>query len=374
MMIPHFVWQIFFYAFCTVTAIQVIYYLYFFSRLAFYKEKPKTTINQHPVSVIICAKNEAANLAKNLPGILVQNYRTTHEIIVVNDNSEDESRYIIDEYKKDFKNLTMIELVQEAKHIIGKKFPLSMGIKSSKYETLLLTDADCVPASENWVSRMQDGYRDEIEIVFGYGAYIKSPGILNKLIRFETFHTALQYFSYSLAGLPYMGVGRNLSYKKDLFIRNKGFSSMNHLPSGDDDLFINQVATKKNTAIVIDAEAHTLSEPKTTFNEWMKQKNRHYTTAKFYSSKHKILLGLYSSSFFLFYPLFIISLIFCNWWISLSVFGVRFLLQAFVYSKTMKKLNEKDLLPWFFFLDLWMFVYQALFIPALFKKPQPNWN
>lgn len=373
-MIPQFVWQIFFYSFCLVTAIQVIYYLYFFCRLAFYKEKPKTTINQHPVSVIICAKNEAANLAKNLPGILVQNYRTTHEIIVVNDNSEDESRYIIDEYKKDFKNLTMIELVQEAKHIIGKKFPLSMGIKSSKYETLLLTDADCVPASENWVSKMQDGYRDGIEIVFGYGAYIKSPGILNKLIRFETFHTALQYFSYSLAGLPYMGVGRNLSYKKDLFIRNKGFSSMNHLPSGDDDLFINQVASKKNTAIVIDSDAHTLSEPKTTFNEWMKQKNRHYTTAKFYSSKHKILLGLYSASFFLFYPLFIISVIFFSWWISLSVFGVRFLLQAFVYSKTMKKLNEKDLLPWFFFLDLWMFVYQALFIPALFKKPQPNWN
>jgi len=374
MIIPQIVWQIVFYAFCAVTAVQVFYYLYFFCRLAFYKEKQKTVINQHPVSVIICAKNEAENLANNLPGVLVQKYRTTNEIIVVNDNSEDESRYIIDEYKKDFKNLSMIELFQEAKLITGKKFPLSMGIKSSKYETLLLTDADCVPASENWVSRMQDGYSEGTEIVFGYGAYNKLPGVLNKLIRFETFHTALQFLSYSLAGLPYMGVGRNLSYKKEVFIRNKGFSSINHLPSGDDDLFINQVANKKNTAIVIHPDAHTLSEPKKTFNEWMKQKNRHYTTAKFYSFKHKFFLGLYSASFFLFYPLLIVSMVFFSWWMALSVFGVRFLLQAFVYSKSMKKLNESDLLPWFFLLDLWMFLYQVLFIPALFKRPQQNWN
>jgi hypothetical protein len=171
-----------------------------------------------------------------------------------------------------------------------------------------------------------------------------------------------------------MGVGRNLSYKKEVFIRNKGFSSINHLPSGDDDLFINQVANKKNTAIVIHPDAHTLSEPKKTFNEWMKQKNRHYTTAKFYSFKHKFFLGLYSASFFLFYPLLVVSMVFFSWWMALSVFGVRFLLQAFVYSKSMKKLNESDLLPWFFLLDLWMFLYQVLFIPALFKRPQQNWN
>ena len=62
---------------------------------------------------------------------------------------------------------------------------------------------------------MQDGYRPGIEVVLGYGAYKKYPGFLNKLIRFETFHTALQYFSYALAGKPYMGVGRNLSYRKE---------------------------------------------------------------------------------------------------------------------------------------------------------------
>ena len=366
--------EILFIIFCVVIAIQVFYYLYFFARLAFYKAPAKIENISQPVSVIVCARDEALNLTKNLPGILVQHYDATNEVIVVNDNSVDESKYILDEFKKSFKNINHIELTQEAKLISGKKFPLSIGIKSAKYETLLLTDADCVPSSEFWIERMQAGYNENVEIVLGYGTYYKKPGLLNKLIRFETFHTALQYFSYALAGTPYMGVGRNLSYKRNVFFRNKGFSSINHILSGDDDLFINKVANKTNTAIVIDKDAHTLSEPKTTWTSWMKQKYRHYTTSKYYKSKHKFLLSLYAFSMALVYPLLAASIIFFNWWIALAVFGVRFLLQFLVYAKSMKKLNEADLIPYFLFLDIWTFFYYFLFSFALFKRPEKTWK
>ena len=266
-----------FICFCVVIAVQLFYYLYFFSKLAQYKPPLKSSSQQYPVSVIVCARDEAENIARNLPGILVQQYKTTHEIIVVNDNSTDETKYLLDELKKTFKNLNPVPLMQEAKMIPGKKFPLSIGIKSAKYEVVLLTDADCVPASENWIYKMQDGFYGGKQIVLGYGAYHKHPGMLNKLIRFETFHSALQYLSFALAGMPYMGVGRNLSYKKELFFNNKGFSSINHIPGGDDDLFINKVATKDNTAIVIDKEAHTLSEPEKTWSKWQRQKFSHHT-------------------------------------------------------------------------------------------------
>ncbi len=374
MTIPPETWEILFYVFCGIITFQVFYYLIFFCRLAFYKPKARQENFDHPVSVIVCARDEANNLVKNLPGVLVQQYQSTHEIVVVNDNSLDESKYILDEFKKSFKNLNHLELTQEAKFIIGKKFPLSMGIKSAKYETLLLTDADCVPASELWIQKMQEGYGEGIEIVLGYGAYHKKSGLLNKLIRFETYFTALQYFSFALAGIPYMGVGRNLSYKREVFIRNKGFSSINQIPSGDDDLFINQVATRKNTAIVIDHAAHTLSEPKTSWGEWSRQKFRHYTTSKFYRAKHKFWLGLHSITLFFLYPLLAVSIIFYNWWMPLAVFGVRFFLQAMVYYRTMKKLNEKDLWPWFLFFDLWMFFYYIFFVPAIWRKPRKNWE
>ncbi len=373
MAIPPIVWIIFFYAFCAVIAIQVFYYLYFFSRLAFYKEPLRENTHEHPVSVVICARDEADNLSKNLPGVLVQDYKTTHEVIIVNDNSADEGRYVIDEFQKSFKNINHIHLTQEAKMISGKKFPLSIGIKSAKYEIVLLTDADCTPASEFWMQKIQDAYDDDTEIVLGYGAYHKRPGLLNTLIRFETFHTAIQYLSYALAGKPYMGVGRNLSYKKDVFLRNKGFSSINQIPSGDDDLFINQVATKKNTAIVIDHEAHTISEAKKRWSDWMRQKYRHYTTGKYYKPVHKFLLGLYSMSLFLIYPLLAVSIIFFNWWIALAVFGVRLIVQSIVFYKGMKKLNESDLWPWFLFLDIWMFFYFIFTLPAIWKAPRKNW-
>jgi len=372
--IPDLLRLIIFTCFCAVIAIQLFYYLYFFNRLAQYRAPVKSESQEYPVSVIICARDEAENIARNLPGILVQQYRTTHEIIVVNDNSTDETKFLLDEFRKSFKNINPVALTQEAKMIPGKKFPLSMGIKSSKYEVVLLTDADCVPASENWIQKMQEAYHDDVQIVLGYGAFHKKQGLLNKLIRFETFHSALQYFSFALAGMPYMGVGRNLSYKKELFFNNKGFSSINHIPGGDDDLFINKVATKDNTAIVIEPEAHTLSEPKRSFAEWQKQKYRHYTTSKYYKSRHKFLLGLYSFSQVMIYPLFITALLFYNWWLALAVLGLRIIIQAAVWYKSMHKLNEADLWPYFILLDIWMFFYYLLFTPALFKKPAKNWS
>ncbi|MEI9942709.1 MAG: glycosyltransferase [Chitinophagaceae bacterium] len=256
----------------------------------------------------------------------------------------------LQELKKKFKSLNVVELTQEAKLISGKKYPLSIGIREAKYEILLLTDADCVPASEFWIEKMQSAYDEKTEIVLGYGAYHKTSGLLNKLIRFETFHTALQYLSYAMAGMPYMGVGRNLSYKKDLFLRNKGFASINHIPSGDDDLFVNKVATKTNTAVMIDSDAVTRSIPKTTWKDWLKQKSRHYTTARFYKPVHKFLLGVYFFSQFLFYPLLIASFIFFDWRFVLGVFAIRFVVQGFILKKPwrtwMKKISGPGTFSW----------------------------
>ncbi|RYY56865.1 MAG: glycosyltransferase [Chitinophagaceae bacterium] len=365
---------ILFSAFAAAAAIQVFYYLFFFRRISWYQPKERGNSQQHPVSVIVCARDEDENLAKFLPGILVQKYPTSYQVITVNDNSLDDSKYILEELGKTFKNLHVVELKQEAKLISGKKYPLSIGIREARHEILLLTDADCVPASENWIHRMQDAYEDGIEIVLGYGAYHKKKGMLNKLIRFETFHTALQYLSYSLAGTPYMGVGRNLSYKKDLFLRNKGFSSINHIPSGDDDLFINRVATSTNTAVVIDPDAMTYSLPETTWSGWLKQKRRHYSTSRFYKRKHKYLLGLYFTTQFLYYPLLAASLIFFDWRIVAAVALLRLVIQGIVLSKAMKKMGEPDLRGWFLVLDIWMFFYYIIFVPALWKKPSKRWN
>lgn len=366
--------EILFFAFCFITLVQVFYYLWFFVRLAVYKKPTRSTIQQHPVSIIVCARDEAQNLADNLPDVLQQQYKSTFEVVAVNDNSYDDSKYVLEYLQKPFKNLRPIELKQEARHIAGKKFPLSIGIKEAKYELLLLTDADCKPASPNWIDHMQEAFAPGKEVVLGYGAYNRAPGFLNKIIRFETFLSALQYFSYALAGIPYMGVGRNLAYKKELFFRNKGFSMHNQIPGGDDDLFINRIATKSNTAIVIDKEAFTYSQAKTRWSTWRSQKARHYTTSKHYKGHHKFFLGLFSFSHFLFYPLFVASIVFFCWWMALVAFGFRFLVQGIIYYSTMRKLGEKDLFWIYPLLDVWQWLYYLLFANTLFIRPKTNWK
>ena len=151
-------WEFIFYLFCFAGFVQIFYYSFFYSRVAFYREKKRQQSQQHPVSVIICAKDEDENIARYFPGVLVQKYPSTHEVIVVNDNSVDDSKYILEELQKTFKLLQIVDLKQEAKLISGKKYPLSIGIKEAKHEIVLLTDADCVPASEFWIQKMQDAY------------------------------------------------------------------------------------------------------------------------------------------------------------------------------------------------------------------------
>ncbi len=358
--------------FCAVTVVQLFYYWYFFARVAFYKPKPKNKTQQHPVSVVICACNEAQNLARFLPGILLQQYKTSHEVVVVNDNSTDDSIYVLNEIRQTFKNLYVINLEQRALTIPGKKYPLSLGLKAAKYEIILLTDADCVPATENWMQKMQEAFDENIDIVLSYGAYHKNKTFLNKLIRFDTFNSALQYLSFALAGNPYMGVGRNMAYRKRMYFENKGFSSIIKVPSGDDDLFINMVANKHNTAVVIDKEAYTLSIPKKTFRDWFYQKSRHLSTAKYYKPGHRWLLGLFAFTHFLFYPLFILAAIFFSWKIALIVFGTRFISYIIVSTMAMNKLDEKDLRGWSWLLDIWMFFYYIIFAASLWKKPVAN--
>ena len=366
--------EILFYSFFFVTIIQIFYYLFFFRRLAYFRPDSGTVRQQQPVSIIICAKNEAARLEANLPKVLQQNYIGAYEVIVVNHNSSDHTRQVLEEFSKTFKHLRALHITGESGEMPGKKYPLSTGIQAATHHVLLLTDADCVPASPAWLLKMQDVYSPGTEVVLGYGAYQKKRGLVNRLIRFDTFHTALQYLSYALAGIPYMGVGRNLSYTKTIFNTVNGFASINHTASGDDDLFISLTATGENTRIVIEKEAITLSQPEETFVAWARQKTRHFSTGKHYKPVHKLLLGLYSMSHFLFYPLFVSASFFYNWKLSLALYFTRFIIQAIVFYRSMKKLDESDLFPWWWLFDIWMFFYYFIFANTLWKKPRKTWK
>ena len=356
---------------CALTLLtQLFYYFYYFSRLAFHKENYLSR-DPEPVTIIICARNEIKNLRKNLYSILDQVY-PEFQVVVVNDCSWDESGDFLEELEKQYPHLKIVTLIEQEKYEHGKKFALAIGIKAAKYDLLLLTDADCIPANNNWLLNMQNGFTDKKDIVLGYGAYARKNGFLNKLIRYDTFHNALQFLSFAKAGSPYMGVGRNLAYRKELFFKNKGFATHIHMLSGDDDLFINEVANNNNTTIEIKPLAFTISEPKTTFKTWFRQKKRHLTTSKFYKSKNKFMLGLYYiTNLFFYLSLAALIIIKFDWRIILGTYLFRLLIQLWIYGKSMHRLNELDLLWLFPFLEIFfLFFYPLLSFSNFVSKPR----
>jgi glycosyltransferase involved in cell wall biosynthesis len=358
------------YFFIAVVAIQILFYLGVFGKFAFAKAQ-KIVPKRISISVIVCAKNEGENVANFIPLLAEQNY-PDFEIILIDDASSDNTLAIFEDFEKQYPNIRLVKVQNNEAFWGNKKYALTLGIKTAKKEYLLFTDADCYPTSKDWITAMSSQFTMQKTIVLGYGKYEKiSNSFLNKTIRFETLLTAIQYFSWTKVGRPYMGVGRNLAYKREEFFNVNGFIGHIQIRCGDDDLFINQAANSKNTTIAYTPESFTYSKPKTTFKDWFTQKRRHLTTAQHYKFFDRFQLGLFYSSQLLFILLSILLLAFqFQWILVLSLLFFRYLITWIVIGFSAGKLKEKDVVYWYPIIELVLIFTQLnIFITNTFSKP-----
>lgn len=273
-------------------AIQVVFFSIF---LAAFSKKHAEKNFSAPVSIIVCAHDEEHNLRELIP-VLLQQDHPSFEVIIVDDRSNDTTfDFLLKETNNDHR-LRMVHVNRVPEHVDAKKYALTLGIKAAHHERIVLTDADCRPENKNWISSMAKQFDDDTKIVLGYSPYMVKPGFLNLFIRFESLVTAIQYIAFALLKNPYMGVGRNLAYRKSFFLDNKGFNNLLPVTGGDDDLFVNQHATGANTALSIGRDSIVYSVPKATVKEFLRQKVRHLSVGKRYRFKHKVVLGLFALS------------------------------------------------------------------------------
>lgn len=324
-------------------AVQIFYFLFFYLRFLLYKTIEKTA-ECKPVSVIISARNEDYNLERYLTSILEQDYHE-FEVIVINDGSDDDTEDVLKRFENKYKNLVIRKIPQDSKLFFkGKKLAITIGVKAAKHDIILLTDADCQAVSDRWIYNMQKHFVGNKEIVLGYSTYSQGKGLLNRIIQYDTFITALNYFSYALAGVPYMGVGRNLAYTKSVFNKNNGFAGQSHIHSGDDDLFVNKAADKNNIAVEFRDVSHIITRPERSFKEWIIKKRRHMTSGKHYKWKHKFLLVLEPMTRVILYCCFIPLLFVSGYNIyAAGLLMLKFVIQAIVFYHALKRLNQKNL-------------------------------
>lgn len=338
-----------------VLLLAIIHQLYFYLRYISKGAKtttPKKQANKPStlpgVSVIVCAHNEETNLQDYLHTLLNQDY-PTFEVIVVDDGSEDNTYTILEQYIQQCPKLYHTFVPHGARLISRKKLALTIGIKAANYEYILLTDADCRPESRSWIREMMSGFQNEnTEIVLGFGPYFEKKGLLNRFICYDTLFSGLQYMGMAKSGHPYMGVGRNLAYRKDTFFSNNGFHGLLNERAGDDDLFVNKVATRTNTRVICSKDALTWSPPKRSWRDWLHQKRRHLSVSPHYSTHTKLRISTEPITRGMVYFLLICSIVYSaltTQWvlaiIALGLFAIRLLMQLIIINVAAKRFRMR---------------------------------
>lgn len=356
------------YALLIFAAMQLFYYLFFYIRLIFVKHKQAISNNNVPISVIICAKNQEENLRKFLPLVLEQNYEN-YEVILVNDCSRDNTEFLLPQLQEKYPHLRTTFIKEDSRFKHGKKLAVTIGIKAAQYDYFVFIDADCYPTSSDWLQAISNKFLNNKQLVLGYGGYEPKKGLLDKLVRYDTLQVAINYLSFAHAGLPYMGVGRNMAYTREAYMKSSRFTKHYHILSGDDDLFVSEVGRRNNSAIEISPQSITRSLQVETYAQWTAQKRRHLTTSKKYRFIHKFLLALEPFSremFYLFAIFYALLCIFADcrflFEIVIAVVALRLLLQHIIVGLTAKRLNEKGLFPYVLLFDIFTPISSAWFM------------
>ena len=335
---------------CIFFFIEFYYYCFVFSACTLYSRsvrKGKVWFNtsQPPVSVIIYAKNNIEELKYNLPEVLNQKY-PDFEVIIVNDGSVDDTKDYITILKKEYENLYHTYIPEEAHSLSRKKLALTIGIKAAKYETVAFSDAYCRPASDGWISAMMRNFTTDIEIVIGNTS--------EKSLQKEKWHYLyyrlffkLKFFYYALIKKPYMGEGTNLFFQKELFFRNKGFSSHLAIQYGDDDIFTNEIMTRNNTRAEFSAEALMTANYEDGSETIKEIRLRRDFTKRFLKTSAHTFFAFERFSAYMFYITAIITAIWGVYYsinitaIAAAIFLLRYIMQIIVCRNASRTLNTK---------------------------------
>jgi glycosyltransferase involved in cell wall biosynthesis len=361
--------------FVVLALVQGWFWGIIFNPKLFYKECSLTAplASWPKVTVLLCAHNEAQHLPQVLPHFLSQDY-PDYEVLVVDDASSDTTPQILEACAAQNPRLRWHRL--SAKQGLGKRPALRQGLSLAQGQVILLSDADCYPASPQWIEQMIRA-KGEKHLVLGFSPYTSVAGVLNRCVQVETLFTAIQYYSAAAWGHPYMGVGRNLLYDKSLIAGLNWQAQPQGLASGDDDLAVNALAKADNTALAWAASTKVWTSPPTTWKAWYRQKTRHLSTAIHYQKYQQVLLmslafshtGLYFSA------LILLFLWPCTVFYVLPVLGLRQVLLAWVWGQWTRLLDQQKLKPFFWFFDFFIPFYHCIFAPTIFfKRRTQQWK
>ena len=325
------------------------------------------TLSSSPaVSVVIVTRNHLYALKHLLSRLANQDY-PNFEIVVVDDDSDDGTPAWLQTFGHNHPGL-ILQTIQHKKLAPGKKAALTLGIQKTNHPWVLLTDADCVPASNQWIKIMAQQMSEKTDVIIGYSPILPAKGLLNLFERWDYFFVGFQYLAWAAWGRPYMAVGRNLMYRKSLFDKSGGFKNHHDIVSGDDDLFIQQIAHKASIDICLDPKSFMYTQGKPTWTSLIAQKARHVSTSPQYRLADILILSTYPLAQLLFYIsagcLFLSNPVLIS-----TLYFIRVILIMLILYKKAKPLIQNELITHFMLLDIIQPIfYSAVSLMSFFRK------
>ena len=304
-----------------------------------------------PVSVVLTAQNDSQWLKSNLVYLLEQDY-PTFEVVVVDYLSTDETTFVLKLLAENYKHLKVVTFTENASGYQGKKYPMSIGIKSAKYDLLLLTEPDCMPTDLThfgWIREMVAGYgRKQVDIVLGYCGIQGKKSLFNWLQQYDNLDYSVEYLGAALLHAPFTGNGRNLSYRRSLFMKNGGFIYHYFVPDGADDMFVNQNCSRHNTAVVLSADSFTTVPPRRTVAEWRSYRRHRMATHVYYGFWLKVGRLLRPLSVAVFYLAGVLLLLrgMVPWELLAGVLVVKLAWQVAATAQAVRRLSISPVVCW----------------------------
>ena len=345
--------------------IQSCYHWGLYRNLYLHSKKEKKETDTPPLSVILVAKDAASDLQKNLPAILEQDYPEFEVIVIYEQSADDNCEDVLKLLQEKYPHLHHSFIPDSARYISHKKLGITMGIKASHHDWLVFTEPNCRPESNQWLRKIARNFTSNTDIVLGYSNYEKTKGWFNRKITFDTLLNSMRQLGRAIGGHPYTGCGRNLAYRKSLYYNQKGFASHLNLQRGEDDLFVNRNANKKNTRIETSPESIVRITAPHFKKNWAEDKLSYNMTSHYFKGISRYVMGFETCSRLLFFLAFIACLVYGIWiqdWITVGIASflwlIRFILLLIVFRKTSIALGERKFYPTLLLFD-WM---------------QPLWN
>ncbi|MBQ0016991.1 MAG: glycosyltransferase [Bacteroidales bacterium] len=323
-----------------------VYYGVTFMRVSRKQRQQESSSKYHnlqpEVSIVVVASSQANLLREHLVQLLEQTY-PTFEVVVVDYQSHDDTPFVLKVLSAQYPNLKCVRMSEDINLFQSRLYPLSIGIRSAKYDTIVLVEPACVPSDKNWLTALMGGYRsDDDKIVLGYTHLNVRKGLLGCLEKYDNLVYHCSFLSAASLNVPYTGCGWNLSYRRSFFFDRGAFIQFYDEADEADDLFVNHNANKHNTNYVITNKSMMQVSAPETFKEWHLLRRHRIATRKLYSSWRSTYISLTPLMTILFYAacvMMFVNNLTIPWVIPVALLLIKFLWQIVCVAQVSKSFS-----------------------------------